>query len=147
MLKARIAVAALVLASALAACHSSTTTGLTTPGDASQGDDIDLGGAYDLTVFAGGPAVDHANGATLTLSPTTYSVRGFGNYNGIGPDSGSYVALDTSSVAGIDAGSLIFTSAIPGVGQTVATFVLSHDSLIVNVIQLGGSIQNTVWVK
>lgn len=147
MLKARIAVFAFALTSALAACHSSTTTGLTLPGDASQGDDIDLSGAYDLSLFAGGPAVDHSNGATLAMTAATYTVHGFGNYGGIGPDSGSYVALDTSSVAGVDAGSLIFTSAIPGVGQTVATFLLSHDSLIVNVIQLGGSIQNTVWLK
>jgi hypothetical protein len=147
MLKARIAVVAFALTSALAACHSSSTTGLTTPGDASQGDDIDLQGAYNLSLFAGGPAVDQANGATLTLSQTTYTVHGFGDFGGIGPDSGAYVALDTSSVAGIDAGSLIFTSAIPGVGQTVATFLISHDSLVVNVIQLGGAIQNTIWVK
>jgi hypothetical protein len=147
MLKARIAVVAVALTSALAGCHSSTTTGLTTPGDAAQGDDIDLSSAYNLSSFAGGPAIDHADGATLVMTATTYSVRGFGNYSGLGPDSGAYVALDTSSVAGIDAGSLLFTSAIPGVGQTVSTFVLSHDSLIVNVIQLGGSIQNTVWLK
>ncbi len=147
MRMARIAVVAFVLTSALAACHSSTTTGLTTPGDASQGDDIDLSSAYNLSFFAGGPAVDQADGATLAMTQTTYTVHGFGNYGGLGPDSGAYVALDTSSVAGVDAGSLIFTSAIPGVGQTVATFVLSHDSLIVNVIQLGGSIQNTVWLK
>jgi hypothetical protein len=147
MLKARIAVVAFALTSALAACHPSTTTGLTTPGDASQGDDIDLSSAYNLAFFAGGPGVDQADGATLAMTATTYTVHGFGNYSGLGPDSGAYVALDTSSVAGIDAGSLIFTSAIPGVGQTVATFALSHDSLIVNVIQLGGSIQNTVWVK
>jgi hypothetical protein len=147
MRKARIAVAAFALTAAVAACHSSTTTGLTTPGEASQGDDIDLGGAYKLALFAGGPAVDQADGATLVMTPTTYAIRGFGNYGGIGPDSGAYAALDTSTVAGVDAGSLIFTSAIPGVGQTVATFLLSHDSLIVNVIQLGGSIQNTIWVK
>jgi hypothetical protein len=150
MLKSRVAVTALILASAglaLAACHSSTTTGLTTPGDAAQGDDIDLSSSYNLAFFAGGPVIDHADGATLEMTQSSYNVHGFGNYGGIGPDSGAYVALDTSSVTGIDAGSLIFTSAIPGVGQTVATFVLSHDSLIVNVIQLGGSIQNTVWLK
>ena len=95
---------------------------------------------------AGLPSI-RRTGRRSVATPTTYTVRGFGNYGGIGPDSGSYVALDTSTVAGVDAGSLIFTSVIPGVGQTVATFLLSHDSLFVNVLQLGGSIQKTVWVK
>jgi hypothetical protein len=146
MPKARIAAVAVALA-AVAACHSSTTTGLTTPGDAGFGDDIDLSGSYNMTLFAGGPAVDQANGATLALSSTGYSVHGFGNYSGIGPDSGAYVALDTSTVTGVDAGSLIFTSVIPGVGQTISTFVLSHDSLVVNVIQANATIQSTIWVK
>jgi hypothetical protein len=147
MPKARITAVALALAAALAACHSSTTTGLTLPGDAAFGDDIDLSGSYTLALFAGGPGVDQANGATLTLSSTSYSVHGFGNYGGIGPDSGAYVALDTSTVTGVDAGTLIFTSAIPGVGQTTSTFVLSHDSLVVDVIQANAAIQNTIWVK
>lgn len=147
MPKVRLAAVTLAVAAAVAACHSSTTTGLTLPGAATQGDDIDLSGAYDLALFAGGSPVDGSNGATLTLSSTGYAVKGFGNYNGIGPDSGAYVALDTSTVAGIDAGSLIFTSTIPGVGQTVATFLLSHDTLVVNVIQANSKIQNTIWVK
>jgi hypothetical protein len=147
MPKARIAAVALAVAAGLAACHSSTTTGLTLPGDAAFGDDIDLSGSYNLTLFAGGPGVDQANGATLALSSTAYSVRGFGNYSGIGPDSGAYTALDTSTVTGVDAGTLIFTSAIPGVGQTISTFVLSHDSLVINVIQANAAIQNTIWVK
>jgi hypothetical protein len=147
MPKARIAAIALAVAAALAACHPSTTTGLTLPGAASFGDDIDLSGSYNLALFAGGPAVDQANGATLALSQTSYSVHGFGNYSGVGPDSGAYTALDTSTVTGVDAGSLIFVSAIPGVGQTTSTFVLSHDSLLVDVIQANGAIQNTIWIK
>ena len=44
-------------------------------------------------------------------------------------------------------GTLIFTSEIPGVGQTVSTFLLSHDSLYVDVVQANGKIQNTTWVR
>ncbi len=144
--KTRIVALALAVA-AIAACHGSTTTGLTLPGGASQGDDIDLTGSYNMTLFAGGPAVGQASGADLALSATTYAVHGFGDYGGIGPDSGTYVALDTSTVSGVDAGTLIFTSEIPGVGETVSTFLLSHDSLYVDVVQANGKIQNTVWVK
>jgi hypothetical protein len=143
-----IAATAIVVSAAVAACRpTNDAAGLTSPGSAAQGDDINLSASYKLSFFAGGPTVNQGDGATLTLGDNTYAVGGFGNFAGIGPDSGSYVALDTSTVSSVDAGSLIFTSAIPNGGTTVATYILSSDSLTVNVVQPNSPVQNTVWIK
>jgi hypothetical protein len=143
-----IAATAIVVSSTIVACRpTNDAAGLTNPGSASQGDDINLSASYRLSFFAGGPSVDGADGATLTLGDNTYAVAGFGNFAGIGPDSGTYVALDTSTVSSVDAGTLIFTSAIPNGGTTTSTYILSSDSLTVNVLQPNSPVQNTVWVK
>jgi len=143
--RSALTVAAIVLTAAFAACSKA--YGPESPGSASQGDHVNLSGTYDLAAFTGGTTIDQSDGATLVLGTSTYNIQGFGTYSMIGPDSGTYVAIDTSSVTGLDAGTVTLTSSISGNGTTSAAYVISHDSLTVNVVQQDSSVQHTMWIK
>lgn len=141
-------IAAIVLTAVIAACSTtSNATGPTSPGSARQGDSVNLSGTYDLTSFPGGPTIDAQDGATIVLGKSTYNLQATGTFNGqIGPDSGTYVAIDTSSTAGVVAGTIALVSSVAGNNTTSAAFVISSDSLMVNVPN-HGTVQNTVWIK
>jgi hypothetical protein len=111
-----------------------------------RGDTVNLSGTYDLTSFTGA-TVDAQDGATIVLGKTTYNLQATGTFDcKLGPDSGTYVAIDTSSTSGVVAGTINLVSSVDGNSPTAAAFVLSHDSLQVNVPN-NGSVQNTVWIK
>jgi hypothetical protein len=114
---------------------------------ASKGDSVNLSGTYDLSYFGGSPIVDANDGATIVLTKSGYNVQATGSFNGkVGPDSGTYVAVDTSSVAGVLAGTIVLTSSVSGNNNTQAAFVMSNDSLQVNVPN-NNTVQHTVWIK
>jgi hypothetical protein len=141
-------VAAIALTAVVAAC-STTNSNATGPGNLSnvtKGDTVNLSGTYNLVFFTG-ETVDANDGATIVLTKTTYNLQATGLFEcKLGPDSGTYVAVDTSSTAGVVAGTLVLTSLVNEGGPMQATFVASNDTLQVNVSN-NGSAQNTVWVK
>ena len=140
-------VAAIALAAAIAAC-STATKGATGVGNTSltQGDSVNLSGTFALASFTG-QVVDSSDGATIVLTKTTYNIQSTGAFNCmLGTDSGTYVAIDTSSTSGKVAGTLVLHSLVNAGDTTAAAFVLSSDSLYVNVTN-NGSTTNTVWVK
>ncbi len=145
---ALLTVAAIALAAVIAACSTTTTnaTGPANPGNASKGDSVNLSGTYDLVAFTG-ETVDANDGATIVLTKSTYNLQATGSFNcKLGPDSGTYVAVDTSSTAGVVAGTIVLTSLVNEGGPMQAAFVISNDTLQVNVPN-NGSPQHTVWVK
>jgi hypothetical protein len=134
------------LAAVIAACSTTKATGPGNPGNVSKGDSVNLSGTYNLVLFTGA-TVDSSDGATLTLTKTTYKLQSTGSFDcTIGTDSGTYVATDTASASGVVAGTLALTSLVDSSGSMQATFAISHDSLQVNVSN-HGSTQNTMWVK
>ena len=138
--------AAIALAAVIAACSTTKATGPGNPGNVSKGDSVNLSGAYNLVFFTG-TTVDPSDGATLTLTKTTYKLQSTGSFECmIGTDSGTYVAVDTASTAGVVAGTLALTSLVDSGGAMQATFAISHDTLQVNVTN-NNSTQNTMWVK
>ncbi len=141
-----VTVAAVVLAVVMAACSTTKATGPTNPGNVSKGDSVDLSGSYNLVFFTG-ETIDSTDGAALVLTKTTYNLTATGLLNcQLGTDSGTYVAVDTASAAGVVAGTLVLTSLVNVGTPMQAAFVVSHDTLQVNVSN-GGSTQNTMWVK
>jgi hypothetical protein len=141
-------VAAIALTAVIAACSTTATsaTGPTNPGNASKGDSVNLSGTYDLVFFTG-ETVDANDGATIALTKSTYNLQATGTFNGkLGPDSGTYVAVDTASAAGVVAGTIVLTSLVNQGSPTQGAFVVSHDTLQVNVSN-NGSAQQTMWVK
>lgn len=139
-------VTAVVLAAVIAACSTTKATGPGNPGNVSKGDSVNLSGTYGLVFFTG-QTVDSSDGAALILSKTTYKIQSTGSFNCmVGTDSGTYVAVDTASTSGVVAGTLVLTSLANAGGTTQAAFVISSDTLQVNVSN-GGSTTNTVWIK
>jgi hypothetical protein len=139
-------VAAIALAAVIAACSTTNATGPGNLANVTKGDSVNLSGTYNLVSFTG-ETVDPNDGATIVLTKSTYNLQATGFFNGkIGPDSGTYVAVDTSSTAGVVAGTFVLVSSVNGNGTTQAAFVASNDTLQVNVPN-NGSTQNTVWVK
>jgi hypothetical protein len=150
-------VAAVTLA---AACSSSTSpsssgsgsgSALTGTGSAAKGDSINLSGTYDLASYTVDSAdnnssttpANSSNGGTLVLTSTTFNLTWLGSFsanNGSG-QSGSYVAVDTSSSA--DRGTIALTSSKTQSG----TYQFSTDTLTVNLPQSDGSTDVTVWIK
>lgn len=144
--KSLITAGAVVLAAVIAACSTTKATGPGNPGDVSKGDSVNLSGTYNLVSFTG-QTVDANDGATIVLTKTTYHLTPTGSFNcQLGTDSGTYVAVDTASTAGVVAGTLALTSLVDQGGTMQAAFVVSHDTLQVNVPN-NGSTQNTMWVK
>jgi hypothetical protein len=139
-------VAALALAAVVAACSTTKATGPANLGNVTKGDSVNLSGTYDLVFFTG-ETVDANDGATIVLTKSRYNLQATGTFNGkLGPDSGTYVAVDTASAAGVAAGTIVLTSSAVGGGTTQGAFVVSHDTLQVNVPN-NGSTQQTMWVK
>lgn len=138
--------AAVVMAAVMAACSTTKATGPGNPGNVSKGDSVDLSGSYNLVFFTG-QTIDSTDGAALVLTKTAYHSTATGSLNcQLGADSGTYVAVDTSSVSGVVAGTLVLTSQSDPGDPMQAAFVVSHDTLQVNVSN-NGSVQNTIWVK
>jgi hypothetical protein len=141
-----ITLAAIAGAAIIAACSTTKATGPLNPGNVSKGDSVNLSGSYDLTAFTGS-TVDANDGATLVLSKATYHIQSTGSFNCmLGTDSGTYVAVDTASATGVVAGTIVLTSLVDEGQPMQAAFVVSNDTLQVNVPN-NGSVQNTVWVK
>jgi hypothetical protein len=141
-----ITLAAIALAAGIAACSTTKATGPVNPGNVSKGDSVNLSGSYDLTAFTG-ETVDSSDGASLALTKTTYKIQSTGLFNCmLGTDSGTYVAVDTASATGVVAGTIVLTSLVDEGQPMQAAFVVSNDTLQVNVPN-NGSVQNTVWVK
>jgi hypothetical protein len=139
-------VAAIVLAAVIAACSTTKATGPGNPGNVTKGDSVNLSGTYDLAAFTG-QTVDANDGATLVLSKTTYKITSTGTFDCmLGTDSGTYVAVDTASATGVVAGTIALNSLVNEGGTMQAAFVVSNDTLQVNVPN-NGSTQYTVWVK
>jgi hypothetical protein len=139
-------VAAIALAAVIAACSTTKATGPGNLANVTTGDSVNLSGTYNLVSFTG-ETVDANDGATIVLTKTTYNLQATGIFNcKLGPDSGTYVAVDTSSTAGVVAGTIVLTSMVNEGGPMQAAFVASNDTLQVNVPN-NGSVQNTVWVK
>jgi hypothetical protein len=141
-----ITLAAIALAAVIAACSTTKATGPGNPGNVSKGDSVNLSGTYDLAAFTG-QTVDSSDGATLVLSKTTYHIQSTGSFNCmLGTDSGTYVAVDTASASGVVAGTIVLNSLVNEGSPMQAAFVISSDSLQVNVPN-NGSVQNTLWIK
>lgn len=139
-------VAAIALAAGIAACSTTKATGPTNPGSVSKGDSVNLSGTYDLAAFTAA-TVDGSDGATLVLGKSTYNITSTGSFNCmLGTDSGTYVAVDTASASGVVAGTIVLNSLVNEGSPMQAAFVISHDSLQVNVPN-NGSVQNTLWIK
>jgi hypothetical protein len=141
-----VTVAAIALAAVIAACSTTKATGPVNPGNVSKGDSVNLSGTYNLVFFTG-QTVDANDGATIVLTKSTYNLQATGTFNcKLGPDSGTYVAVDTASTAGVVAGTIVLTSQVDSGSPTQGAFVISHDTLQVNVSN-NGSTQQTMWVK
>ena len=141
-----ITLAAIAVAAVIAACSTTKATGPLNPGNVSKGDSVNLSGSYDLTAFTG-ETVDSSDGATLALTKTTYKIQSTGLFNCmLGTDSGTYVAVDTASATGVVAGTIVLTSLVDEGQPMQAAFVVSNDTLQVNVPN-NGSVQNTLWIK
>jgi len=138
--------AAIVMAAVIAACSTTSSTGPGNLGNVTKGDSVNLTGTYNLVFFTG-ETVDANDGATIVLSKSTYNLQATGTFNcKLGPDSGTYVAVDTASTAGVVAGTIVLTSLVDGGSPTQGAFVVSHDTLQVNVSN-NGSTQETMWIK
>jgi hypothetical protein len=138
--------AAVVLAATIAACSTTKATGPANLGNVVKGDSVNLTGTYQLSSFTG-ETVDSTDGATITLTKTTYKFQSTGLFDCmLGTDSGTYVAVDTATTSGVVAGTIVLTSLVDSGSTTQGAFVASSDSLQVNVTN-NGSTTNTVWIK
>ncbi len=130
-----------VLATALAACSSSSTAVSTT---------VDLTGTWGVgaITFAGNPLpVDPNDTAILTCTKSTYHVVGTGSFQQALTDSGTYTATDTGTVSGAVVGTFKQQSLVTGNGAT-GTFRLSanKDTLSENVTTQAGVVAST-WLR
>jgi hypothetical protein len=144
---------------ALAACSSSTSpsksstgTSGVNPGNAAQGDSINLSGTYDLVSFtydssdgnSSSETVDANDGGTLVLTATTLDITWTGSFlaNNGSDVTGSYVAVDTSSTA--DRGVLHINSTQTQTG----TYSLSNNTFTVSLPEGGNGVTDvSVWAK
>lgn len=155
-----------LLAAAIAACSSSTSpgsnnnnntgnTGQKPPSTASKGNTVDLSGTYNLSQLAidssdGGTATqstDANDGATLTLTTSTYQLTAVGNFGQtLNSTHGSYVATDTSSSA--QRGTLVLNDSVAAKTEN-AQYTYANSTLTVSIPNGSGqgNAVITTWIK